>query len=58
MFKFLKSFFGGINAENSSMGVQCDARDLCEMRHTQLCETCEHNCGVEQDKNYYKQMKE
>lgn len=53
MFDFLKS----INTTNSSTTVQCNARGVCEMRHTQLCETCEHNCGEKKDKNYYKPIK-
>jgi hypothetical protein len=50
MFNFLKI----INPINSSMSVQCCALGKCEMRHTQLCATCKHNCGPKKEKNYYK----
>lgn len=46
-------FFKGINTKNSSMSVQCNAKGVCEMRHTTLCENCKHNCGVEKNKNYF-----
>lgn len=42
------------NHRNSSLTVQCSAPGICEMRHTQLCDTCEYNCGHQEYKSYYK----
>ena len=42
-----------INQSNSSMMVQCDAKEKCEMRHTTLCRSCKHNRGKQKDKNCY-----
>lgn len=48
MFKKIK-----INQDNSNMSVQCNTKGKCEMRFTELCKTCKHNCGKQKDKNYY-----
>lgn len=47
------NWFKGINETNSSMMVQCDAKGVCEWRHSSMCEHCKHNCGVKKDKNYF-----
>lgn len=44
-----KGMFNKINNENSSMTVQCDAKEKCSLRHTTSCKTCKHNHGSEQD---------
>ena len=49
--------FNIINKTNSSLGVQCNAKGICAMRHTQLCEDCKHNCGHKEDENYYESIK-
>ena len=48
-----KYMFNKINQTNSSMAVQCDAKEKCCMRHTISCETCKHNRGSQKDKNCY-----
>lgn len=45
--------FKSINQKNSSMMVQCTAKETCEMRHTTLCESCKHNKGEVKHKNCY-----
>lgn len=45
--------FKGINITNSSMSVQCKAKDVCSMRHTTLCKDCKHNRGMKKDKNCF-----
>ncbi len=45
--------FNKINQDNSSMAVQCDAKEKCCLRHTTSCETCKHNRGEKKDKNCY-----
>ena len=42
-----------INETNSNLGVQCNAKEVCSLRHTTTCDTCKHNCGMKQDKNCY-----
>lgn len=42
-----------INHNNSTLMVQCDAEEKCEMRFTTLCKNCGHNCGREKEKNCY-----
>lgn len=46
--------FNKINQSNSNIVVQCNAKGKCEMRFTELCKICKHNCGKQKDKNYYK----
>lgn len=46
-----------INENNSTLQVQCDARGICEMRYTQVCDGCKHNCGREKHINYFKPKK-
>lgn len=53
MFKFLRS----INEYNSTLGVQCDARGICEFRFTYICDSCEHNRGMKKNPSYYKRRK-
>lgn len=35
----------GFNWKNSSMGVRCDSKADCDLRHTTTCERCQHNHG-------------
>ena len=53
MFNFLKS----INEYNSTLGVQCNAKGICGMRFTQVCENCEHNCGMKKEASCFKPKK-
>ena len=57
IFKTISKFFASINETNSNMAVQCDAKYVCRHRHTQLCDTCEHNCGWKEDEDCYKPIK-
>lgn len=34
----------GFNKYNSSLGVQCDAKEKCDFRFSFSCNTCKHNC--------------
>lgn len=43
----------GFNKYNSSLGVQCDAKEKCDFRFSPSCTTCKHNCGMKQIKNSY-----
>lgn len=45
--------FNKINQSNSNIAVQCNTKEKCEMRFTELCKTCKHNCGKQKDKNCY-----
>lgn len=51
------NIFKRINYINSSTTVQCNAIRACEMRHSEMCKTCGHNCGPKKDKNCYKPRK-
>lgn len=35
----------GYNAYNSTLGVQCNAKEKCDWRFSTSCESCAHNCG-------------
>lgn len=35
--------FNKINEANSSMAVQCYAKEKCSLRYTIFCDTCKHN---------------
>lgn len=48
-----KGMFNKINQDNSSMAVQCDAKEKCSLRHTTSCDACKHNRGAKKDKNCY-----
>lgn len=43
----------GFNMYNSSLGVQCDAKEKCDFRFSSSCNTCKHNCGMRQIKSSY-----
>ena len=38
---------------NSSLGVQCDVKEKCELRHTTICDNCKHNHGMKREKCFY-----
>ena len=44
----------GFNIHNSSLSVQCDAKEKCDYRFSSSCKTCKHNCGMKQIKSSYK----
>ena len=44
---------GGYNAYNSTLWVQCDAKEKCDWRFSSSCNTCKHNCGMKTEKNSY-----
>ena len=43
----------GFNIYNSSLGVQCDAKEKCDFCFSSFCKTCKHNCGMKKTKNSY-----
>lgn len=43
----------GYNVYNSTLGVQCDAKEKCDWRFSSSCNTCKHNCGMKKEKNSY-----
>lgn len=43
----------GFNIHNSSLSVQCDAKEKCDYRFSSSCKTCKHNCGMKQTKSSY-----
>lgn len=43
----------GYNFYNSSLGIQCNSKEKCDWRHTTMCDTCKHNCGMKEHKNSY-----
>ena len=43
----------GYNRINSSLGVQCNAKETCAYRFTTSCSSCVHNCGAKRDKVCY-----
>ena len=40
----------GFNRYNSSLGVQCNAKEKCDWRFSSMCTSCKHNCGMKEDK--------
>ena len=43
----------GYNIHNSTLDVQCNAKEKCDWRFSAMCNTCQHNCGMKKDKNSY-----
>lgn len=43
----------GYNEYNSSLGVQCGAKEKCDFRFSSSCNACKHNCGMKQIKSSY-----
>ena len=42
------------NKTNSTLTIRCTAKGKCASRYTTLCQSCEYNIGISEDKNYYK----
>lgn len=51
------NMFKRINYTNSTTTVQCNARGVCRMRFSSACDNCKHNCGMKEDKIYFKPKK-
>ena len=43
----------GYNRHNSTLVVQCNAKEKCDLRFSAMCNTCKHNCGMKKNKNSY-----
>lgn len=43
----------GYNIYNSSLCVQCSAKEICDWRHTTMCDDCKHNCGMKSIKSSF-----
>lgn len=43
----------GYNIYNSNLGVQCNAKEKCDWRHTTMCDNCKHNCGMKKHKSSF-----
>ena len=44
----------GYNIYNSTLGVQCNAKEKCDDRFTSTCNLCKHNCGMKERRSSYK----
>lgn len=43
----------GYNIHNSTLGVQCNAKEKCDFRYTTMCDNCKHNCGMKKYKSSF-----
>lgn len=50
----IKKVFKKVNEENSTLTKQCISKNKCAMRFTTMCDSCQNNIGMKEEKNCYK----